>query len=370
VKVLIVGGGPAGSLSAIAIGKDHDVLIVEEHQSAGFPVQCAGLVSEDCHRKLKKFSKCDLNEIRGAFFVAPNGDYVELEGKCRGVVIERKILDRDLLAKASEFAEIWVKSKFVDAGNGRAVVMRFGEKTLVEFDALIGADGTHSAVARCFGFERPQILSAVQIECRYEALSDDMVELFFGKNYSDGFFAYAIPLDETARIGVVSRSNPNIYLENLIRKHPSASKRIKSGKVIELNAGAIPIGLIDFVKDNVTLIGDSAGMVKPYTGGGLFYLLKASEILKECFPNLRKFREEYLKAIGREISFGMKIYRLYSMLDDEDYNYLIRIAKDYAHLAKELHMDSPSTLLRVLPAIIKIVRKPKLLKKLLSVLAT
>ena len=57
------------------------------------------------------------------------------------------------------------------------------------------------------------------------------------------------------------------------------------------------------------------------------------------------------------------------MLNDEEYNYLIKIAKDYAHLAKELHMDNPSTLLKVLPAIIKIVRKPRLLKKLLSVLA-
>ncbi len=370
MRVLIVGAGPAGSLSAMAIGKKHDILIVEEHQSAGFPVQCAGLISEDCYGRLRRYSKCKLNDIRGAFFIAPNGEAVELEGKCRGIVIERKILDRDLLAKASEFAEIWVKSKFVDARNGKAEILQLGNRTTIEFDAMIGADGAYSAVARCFNFERPEILSAVQIECRYEALSDDMVELFFGKSYSDGFFAYAIPLDENARVGVVSRSNPKFYLENLIKKHPSASRRIVSSKIIELNAGAIPVGLVDFVKDNIALIGDSAGMVKPYTGGGLFYLLRATEILKETFPNLRKFKEEYLKSIGREISFGMKIYRLYSKLEDEDYNYIVRMAKDHTHLAKELHMDCPSTLLRVLPTIIKIVRKPKLLKKLLSVLAT
>jgi len=370
VKVLIVGGGPAGSLSAIALGGNYDITIVEEHQSAGFPVQCAGLISEDCYKVLKRFSDCKINEIRGAFFVSPNGDYVELEGRCGGIVIERKILDRDLLSKASEFAEVWMKSKFIHAKDGIARIVKHGEHTEVGYDFIIGADGAYSMVARIFGFERPQILSAVQIEAKFEPLSDDMVELFFGSRYSNGFFAYAIPLGETARIGVVSKENPRLYLENLIRKHPSVSKRIKIGKIIELNAGAIPIGLVDFVKDNVALIGDSAGMVKPYTGGGLFYILKATEILGKTFPNLMKFKEEYLRTIGREISFGMKIFRLYSTLKDEDYNYLVKVAKKHVDLAKDLHMDRPSTLLRILPALVKIVKKPRLMKKLLMCLAS
>ena len=113
VEVLVVGGGPAGSLSAIALGKRGDVILAEEHQSAGFPVQCAGLISKDCYDRLRKFSDCKLNDIRGAFFFSPNGDYVELEGKSKGVVVERKILDRDLIAKASEFAKIWMKTKFI-----------------------------------------------------------------------------------------------------------------------------------------------------------------------------------------------------------------------------------------------------------------
>jgi len=362
-KVLVVGGGPAGSLSAIAL-KDHEVLMVEEHQSAGFPMQCAGLISEECYGRLKRYSDCKLNEIRGAFFIAPSGKFVELEGKSKAVVIDRKILDRDLLEKASEFAEVWVKSKFMKAHGRRAEIMKMGERTFVEFDYLVGADGVYSRVARCFGFERPEVLSAVQVECRYEALSDDMVELFFG--CSDGFFAYAVPIDEYARVGVVSKSNPLCYLKNLLRR---ISDRI-SGKILELNVGAIPIGLVEFVKEKVFLVGDSAGMVKPYTGGGLFYITEATEILAKTFPNLEEFRNRFVEDIGREIEFGMKIYRLYSKLDDEDYDFLIELARDNVEIAKDLHMDRPTTLLKVLPSLIKIVRRPKLLKKLLSVLAT
>ena len=365
LRILVVGGGPAGSLSAMALGKKYDVLVVEEHQTPGFPVQCAGLISEECYRKLKRYSDCKLNEISGAFFIAPSGKYVGLEGKVGGVVIERKILDRDLLAKASEFAEVWVKTKFI----GVAELVRMGERIEVDYDYIIGADGVHSYVARTFGFDRPEILSAVQVECRYEPLDDRMVEIIFGKSYSDGFFAYAVPIGDTARIGVVSKSNPRLYLRRLLSKHPSVSRRVK-GSLIELNVGAIPIGLVDFVKGRVALVGDSAGMVKPYTGGGLYYLLLATEILTKNFPNLERFRKEFLSTVGREISFGMKIYGLYSKLDDEDFEYLIGVAKENEHLAKELHMDKPSTLLKLLPSLIKIVRRPKLLRKLLTSLAT
>jgi len=371
VEVLVVGGGPAGSLSAIALGKRGDVILAEEHQSAGFPVQCAGLISKDCYDRLKKFSDCKLNDIRGAFFFSPNGDYVELEGKSKGVVVERKILDRDLIVKASEFAKIWMKTKFIGfSEKSGAILIKNGEKVCKRFDCIIGADGVYSSVARTFGFDRPKVLSAVQVECRFEALNEDMVELYFGQTYSRGFFAYAVPIDSTtARIGVVSEENPQLYFRNLVEKHPSVSKRIKLSKITELNAGAIPIGLVDFVKGNVALVGDSAGMVKPYTGGGLYYLLKATEILARCFPDLKKFKDEYLKLMKKEFDVGMKMFKLYSTLSDEDYDYLVRIGKDYADMAKELHMDSPSTLLRILPAIIKIVKNPRLMKKFLSALA-
>jgi len=368
LKILIVGGGPAGSLSAIGLGGEHEVLLVEERQCPGFPVQCAGLVSEECYRRLRRYSDCKLNDIEGAFFVSPKGNYASLVGRVGGVVVERKILDRDLLAKASERAEVWVKTRFLNVGE-RAVLVREGKRVEVDYDYVVGADGVRSSVARTFGFDRPEVLSAVQVECRYEPLDDRMVEIVFGRSYSDGFFAYAIPLGDTARIGVVSRSNPAEYLKRLLTKHPSVSKRVR-GCVLELNAGAIPVGLVEFVRGRVVLIGDSAGMVKPYTGGGLYYLLLASEMLAKNFPNLEAFRSEFLSEVGREINFGMKIFRLYSKLDDEDYEHLVKLAKEHGEMARDLHMDRPSTLMKLIPSVIKIVKRPKLLRKLLSVLVT
>ncbi len=364
MRVLVVGAGPAGSLSAINL-KGFEVTVVEEHQSSGFPVQCAGLISEDCYKVIRRYSDCKVKEVRGMVLFSPSGRYVELEGKSRGVVVERKIMDRDLLAKASESCDVLMKTKFIRASNGRALVKRMGETMELEYDCIIGADGVYSAVARCFGFERPKIATAVQVEVRYEAHSDDLVELYFGREFSNGFFAYAIPIDSTARVGVISFDNAMYYLKRFLRRNG----RVKSESPLELNVGAIPIGLVEFVKGKVVLIGDSAGMVKPYTGGGLYYISKATSILGRTFPDLSRFKRDFMREIGREIGFGMKVLNLYSKLTDSDYDYLIEVANRFKHLSTRLHMDRPTTLLSILPAIRDLIRRPGLLKKILATLA-
>jgi len=255
--ILVIGGGPAGSLSAINLGKNYDVVIAEEHQSPGFPVQCAGLISERCFKAYKKYcniKKALENKIKGAFFFSPSGDFLEVKGKA--YVIDRRILDLMLFEKASNFAKTFIKTKVKFKDNA----VSLGDKT-VKPNYIIGADGAYSLTAKTFGFERPEIFVAVQIESRFEAIDENFVEVYLGKRYSKDFFAYAIPIGDTAKIGVVSRRNPMNYLNELINKHPSVKRRVK-GCIIDMTFGAIPIGLIDFVKGNVALIGDSAGMVK------------------------------------------------------------------------------------------------------------
>ncbi|MBO8182170.1 MAG: NAD(P)/FAD-dependent oxidoreductase [Archaeoglobus sp.] len=366
MDILIVGAGPAGSLAALNL-KIGNITIIEEHQAAGFPVQCAGLISDECYESLKKYSRrCFVNRIRGAFFFSPNGNYIEMVGKRKGVVIERKILDVELLSKASEIADVLVKTKFVGVSRKGAKIIQNSQERFLKYDYLIGADGANSKVAAEFSFSRPEFYSAVQVEATFEPLEENMVELYFGSRYSDGFFAYAIPIgDGLARVGVVSKRDPLTFLRNLIDKHPSAAKRFK-GSYLELNAGIIPIGLneiVNGVDGNVCLIGDSAGMVKPYTGGGLYYHLIAAEILGKSFPDLELYKKRYLEKMGKEYSTGLKILKLYSVLSDSDYNELVKLGKDLDF--SKLDMDHPSSVLKIMPTLIKkVALKPKLYAKL------
>ncbi len=354
--VLIVGGGPAGSLSAIQLGRNYDVVLIEEHQSPGFPVQCAGLISDKCFKEYSKYCKIKKaveNEINGAFFFSPSGDYLEVRGKA--YVIERKLLDHMLLEEASNFAKIIVKS-------------RFSHETLKKFKYkyIIGADGANSTVAKIFEFERPGFFTTLQIETKFEAIDDKYVEIYFGSKFSDEFFAYAIPIGDTAKIGVICRKNAKLFLMNLM-KHPAIKDRVGRG-FIELNTGIIPDRLVKFVKEKVALIGDAAGMVKPYTGGGLYYLLIAADVLGKKFPNLNDFQRRYLRTLGRDYKYGQRIRKLYKILSDDDLNYLVKTFRDFDFSG--LHMDYPSTVLsKLASAGLKLAKHPKLFIKVASVLA-
>ncbi len=354
---LIVGAGPAGSLTAMLLGKRFDVLVAEEHQIAGYPVQCAGLISDVCYDTYRRYCRINRaveNEIDGAFFFSPSGKYIEAIGKAW--VIERKVLDPMLLEKASEMADVEVKAK-VRFKDGRA----YAGCREVKANRIVGADGISSVVAAEFGFRRPKLFLTVQAEMKFEPLDEHFVELYFGRRWSD-FFAYSIPLGDTARIGVICSSDPLSYFKNLVERHPALSDRV-SGSVIEWNVGAIPSHLVEFVKGEVALIGDAAGMVKPYTGGGLYYLLRAAEKLSETFPNFQKYRELYMREFGREHSFGSKIRRLYSM-KDEDLDRLFAIMHDFDFPG--VHMDRPTSLMGLrsfVKVLWKLLKDPKMALK-------
>lgn len=365
MNVLIVGGGPAGSITAINLGEKANVTLVEAKGSSGFPVKCGGLISREClnaYGKYAKISKAIVNAVEGAFFFSPSGKSIELFGREKAVVIERKIFDRILMEKASYYADVMMKTKFILAEGKKARLVNTSGYFNFEFDFLIGADGSESNVARSLGFERPDFYSSKQLLMEYEMLDENMVELYFGKKYSDGFFAYAIPVgDGFARVGVVSKSHPDFYLRNLLEKHPEVSKRRKRG-VLEINMGPIPANLVDFVRGNTALIGDSAGMVKPYTGGGLFYLLRASEILADSFPNLEKFRKDYMDEMEKEYRTGEKIRKLYDILDDDDYDFLLKTGESMDFTS--IHMDRPSTVIKLIPEALKLLKRPSLVKKI------
>ena len=282
--VVIVGAGPAGGRVATHIAeRGHSVLLLEEHEEIGRPFQCAGLVTPNAMKEVGLFHSI-LEEVDGALIHGPSGTLVPVgtEGKVRTYVVCRKIFDQGVVKQSLEAgADIWLNSKPVDANvhddHVDLTISRNGEIINISASLLIGCDGAHSWTRRHFKMGKPkELMIGFQAEVVGYEGRDRWLEMFSGSEIAPGFFAWVIPSGNGShRIGLWStakrlegRSIEQCY-DNLL-KHPLWKDRFSNASETARYCGPVPSGMVkNTFKDRVILIGDSAGMAKPTTGGGI-----------------------------------------------------------------------------------------------------
>lgn len=282
--VVIVGAGPAGGRVATHIAeRGHSVLLLEEHEEIGRPFQCAGLVTPNAMKEVGLFHSI-LEEVDGALIHGPSGTLVPVgtEGKVRTYVVCRKIFDQGVVKQSLEAgADIWLNSKPVDANvhddHVDLTISKNGEIISISASLLIGCDGAHSWTRRHFKMGKPkELMIGFQAEVVGYEGRDRWLEMFSGSEIAPGFFAWVIPSGNGShRIGLWStakrlegRSIEQCY-DNLL-KHPLWKDRFSNVSETARYCGPVPSGMVkNTFKDRVILIGDSAGMAKPTTGGGI-----------------------------------------------------------------------------------------------------
>jgi len=362
--VVVVGAGPAGSIAAkYAALNGASTLMIEEHASIGSPVQCTGLISTAALRECETGEgNFVLNKMWGAFVYAPDGEELVVQGKeVKAYVIDRKIFDRELVERSlDEGANILLRTRFIGMDRGKIVVISNGEKKEIRANILIGADGIQSSVGRAAGLERcEKFLSGIQFEAPYISKDPEFVEIFTGNDIAPGFFAWAVPFNGYARIGLAK--NPGVparyYLEKLL-KHPVVASRYKGSRT-EFVLGGIPLcPPKKTTTGSVMLVGDAAGQVKPTSGGGIYMGAVCAKIAGEVAArasrkeaNLEEYEKRWRDKVGRELSIGMRIHKSLGKLSDENLNEFVAFLNktEIREVITEYgDMDHPSILLQKL----------------------
>ncbi len=288
LDVAIVGGGPGGMSAArhLAAG-GWSVTVFEEHAEIGLPVHCTGVLAEDAIRDLDVPPAAVLNALSTVRFVAPAGHSFEYTtATTEAVVIDRAAFDAALAEKAVAAGAQVVRGRRVIAVEPvtGGVEITFAGHAPVHARTAILACGANYTFQKRLGLGMPStFLQSAQLELPAEQTGD--VEIHFGSEIAPKGFAWTVPVTRAsgtfARIGVMADGDAGMYFAKML-------ERVRERWGVDTSAlpapkrRMLPLGSVGrSYADRVVAVGDAAGLVKPTTGGGIYYSVVSGEIAAE-----------------------------------------------------------------------------------------
>ena len=297
--VLVIGAGPAGSITAkFAAKAGASVLMIEKRQEIGSPVRCGEGISKSWLPDVGITPGKWVNvEVDGARIFSPSEKVFEINerqaGNEVGYVIERDGFDKALAIDAANAgAEVLLKTAAtaVLKEGGKVVgakAKQFGEPFEIRAKVTIGADGFESQVGRWAGLPTNLALRDMDTCLQYRMTNVDCdtryCDFYLGK-VAPGGYVWVFPKgDGLANVGIgvqLSKihgmAEPRKYLDDWIASHPAYSK----GKKIDVVGGGVSIStpVKQTVTDGLMLVGDAARMIDPLTGGGISTGCQAGKI--------------------------------------------------------------------------------------------
>lgn len=388
LDVLIVGGGPIGCYTAAQVAKaGHSVLVVEEHNEIGRPIQCGGCITP----RVFDLPEADfragrgvvINTLRGANAISPSGNTLSFKAPdTRAYVVNRSFFDKAFARLAIKhgaqiaMATRATSAKVEDGGVSVRLKKGDGEEETKRARLIIGADGVQSQVAWWFKLSHPQkLVPSIELQCAGLRLDPESVELFAGEKIAPGFFGWIIPYGaDSGLVGLGLDGKRGIALDYLSKllKAEWFVKRYGRPQEIEYVLSAIPFGMLKRTfGDHVMIVGDAAAQVKQTTGGGLYMGLASAVHCARAANDaleagefgasfLRRYQDAWMDDIGKELKHAQVLHRMMAAMSDKQLDLAMEILGDPALkelIVKHGDLDFPSKLARV-----ALRKSPKLLR--------
>jgi flavin-dependent dehydrogenase len=315
--VIIIGSGIAGSYTAAKL-KKFNILVIEREKE--IKVKDSGLVSEGIFEFFhgNTLIKDRINRIN---FVSQSNNMLIEREKPFAYILEREEF-LGFLRNRVEDITVFETAKEVQQSEGFVTVKT--DKNEYQTKMLIGADGANSIVRKIVTDKTPRMCTGIMSNINNQ-MHHDCINVYFNKYFSPDFFSWAIP--QNNEYGLITSIRPMEYFNYF-----SIKMKIPEGRIC---ASMIPIGSTKSYSDRILLVGDSCGQVKPLTGGGIIFSLKAAkhviETIKDAFKeddfskeNLKYYEWAWKRDFGNEIRKQLFFRNLYRNLTNAQVDKLIQ----------------------------------------------
>ncbi len=324
-QVIIVGGGPAGSMAGYHLANAGvEVLILDKSVWPRRKVCGGGLT----HRALLEIPFDISSTLHAAVewgTIASGGrELFDIQGSHPiSYLVDRPSFDAELVNHAIKKGAVFHPAERVIALKNKDPIEIHTIKSAYSCDYLIGADGVHSLVAKSFDLI-PDRKTSLVYEARLnlpklankklaDSITFDFGTIFWG-------YGWIFPKRDHLNVGVC-RSWP---MEKVGKKHLmrfiNQHQALRELPIIDIRAFPVPLGgkTNQLHKDHIIVAGDAANLADPWLGEGLDYAMVSGRIAAEMI--VKSIREpsidlsDYSKRISQTLVMQFKYARRFSIL--------------------------------------------------------
>src|SRR3954451_10365050 len=344
--VAIIGAGPAGLIAARQLAeRGHDVVVLEEHPRVGIPTHCTGLLGLDAFTELDIPRQTILDTTRAARFIAPDGSSVMVESdRVHAAIVDRAQFDQ-ALADRSHAAGADVRSsarvRSIEVGDASVRISADHHDRPIAARACIVACGASYRFNRQLGLGVPRaFVQSAQLERPFDGPGG--VEVHLGRDVAPRGFAWVVPFmrGERAcnRIGLMCESRAGVRFRAFGRRL-RARFGLGDDEWPDARLKILPLGPVARTyAPRVLAVGDAAGLVKPTTGGGIYYSLISGRLAGETLAaalrqddlgeaRLRAYESGWRSRLGAEIRIGLAFRTLVARMNDRAIDALVELAR-------------------------------------------
>ncbi|PJA98696.1 MAG: hypothetical protein CO128_06000 [Ignavibacteriales bacterium CG_4_9_14_3_um_filter_30_11] len=315
--VAVIGGGPAGSSSAIHLALAGIEVCIFERKNFPREVLCGEFLSKEVGEEIKKLNLFDkfllLNPQKIKSFSLKNNNLKELSinFQFEAFSLRRSVFDSFLLEEAKIsgvkiFQPVEIKSVLKNK-DGYALEGKKGngERISVKSKFIIAAYGKQNILDKNLHrkfVDQKSNLNGIKFHIDKKYLNNfnsEEIQLYVGNGIYCGINSVN-KVDATVCFLYNKKefvSSPRLQISELMKKNKKFSELFNTGLNSILDelkiygTGNIYFGKRELVKDGIFMVGDSAGVIAPLAGDGIGMALQGSSIL--CETLISGIRKNY-----------------------------------------------------------------------------
>ncbi|CAN6998811.1 unnamed protein product [Brassica oleracea var. botrytis] len=330
LRVAVIGGGPAGGAAAEALAQGGiETILIERKMDNCKP--CGGAIPLCMVGEFNLPLDIIDRRVTKMKMISPSNISVDIgrtlkEHEYIGMV-RREVLDQYLRERAEKSGATVINGLFLkmdlpenwdtpyvlhyteyDGKTGAT-----GQKKTMEVDAVIGADGANSRVAKSIGAGDYDYAIAFQERIRIPddkmTYYEDLAEMYVGDDVSPDFYGWVFPKCDHVAVGTGTVTHKGDIKKFQLATRNRAKDKILGGKIIRVEAHPIPEHPRPRrLSKRVALVGDAAGYVTKCSGEGIYFAAKSGRMCAEAIvegsqngkkmideSDLRKYLEKWDK---------------------------------------------------------------------------